>query len=68
MFRYIIVPNVLLLLAMQVAIAGDVPEAPVDLTAAQIVEKNVTARGGLQAWRVTGGIAAVPGPHTLHLL
>jgi hypothetical protein len=51
MFRNIIVPNVLLLLAMQVAIAGDVPDAPVDLTAAQIVEKNVAARGGLQAWR-----------------
>src|SRR6266852_5772468 len=51
MFRNIIVPNVLLLLAIHVAIAADAPEAPVDLTAAQVVEKNVAARGGLQAWR-----------------
>ena len=51
MFRNLIVPNVLLLLALNVAIAADAPDAPVDLTAAQIVEKNVAARGGLQAWR-----------------
>jgi outer membrane lipoprotein-sorting protein len=51
MYRKIIVPNVLLLLAMNAAIAGNVPDAPVELTAAQIVDKNVAARGGLQAWR-----------------
>ena len=33
------------------AIAGDNPAAPVKLTAAQIVEKNVSARGGLEVWR-----------------
>jgi outer membrane lipoprotein-sorting protein len=27
------------------------PEAPASLTAAQIIEKNVSAKGGLQAWR-----------------
>jgi outer membrane lipoprotein-sorting protein len=51
MFRNIIVPNVLLLLAIPVAIAADVPDVPATLTAAQVVEKNVAARGGLQAWR-----------------
>jgi outer membrane lipoprotein-sorting protein len=51
MYRKIIVPNILLLLAMNAAIAGNVPDAPVELTAAQIVDKNVAARGGLQAWR-----------------
>jgi outer membrane lipoprotein-sorting protein len=51
MFRKIIVPNVLLLLAIQVAVAADVADTPATLTAAQIVDKNVAARGGLQAWR-----------------
>jgi outer membrane lipoprotein-sorting protein len=51
MFRKIIVPNVLLLLAIQVAIAADAPDTPATLTAAQVVEKNVAARGGLQAWK-----------------
>src|SRR4029077_11706510 len=27
------------------------PQAPASLTAAQIIEKNVSAKGGLQAWR-----------------
>ena len=27
------------------------PQVPASLTAAQIVEKNVSAKGGLQAWR-----------------
>jgi outer membrane lipoprotein-sorting protein len=51
MFRKLIVPNVLLLLAIQVAVAADVADTPATLTAAQIVDKNVAARGGLQAWR-----------------
>src|SRR5712692_420468 len=51
MFRNIIVPNVLLLLAIHVAIAANVPDTPATLTAAQIVDKNVAARGGLQAWK-----------------
>jgi outer membrane lipoprotein-sorting protein len=32
-------------------VVADSATAPVELTAAQIVEKNVAARGGLQAWR-----------------
>src|ERR1035438_5403983 len=31
--------------------AGDAPPAGAKLSAAQIVDKNVAARGGLQAWR-----------------
>ena len=30
---------------------ANAPSAPANLTAAQVVEKNVAARGGLQAWR-----------------
>jgi len=33
------------------AVAAGVKAAPANLTAAQIVEKHVAARGGLQAWR-----------------
>ncbi len=33
------------------AVAADKPASPEGLSAAQIVEKNVAARGGLQAWR-----------------
>ena len=38
-------------LAVSLASAADTPRAGVNLTAAQIVDKNVAARGGLQAWR-----------------
>lgn len=33
------------------------PQAPAKLTAAQIVEKNVSAKGGLQAWRAVQTIS-----------
>jgi outer membrane lipoprotein-sorting protein len=33
------------------------PEAPANLTAAQIIEKNVSAKGGLQAWRAVQTIS-----------
>lgn len=37
---------------MSLALSGGAsPQAPAKLTAAQIVEKNVSAKGGLQAWR-----------------
>src|ERR1700730_10005626 len=38
-------------LAVLVARAGDVTPSQAKLSAAAIVEKNVAARGGLQAWR-----------------
>ena len=31
------------------------PQAPATLTAAQIIDKTVSARGGLQAWLAVGG-------------
>jgi hypothetical protein len=40
-----------LLLASSLALAADVPQAQTKLSAAQIVERNVAARGGLEAWR-----------------
>jgi hypothetical protein len=41
----------LVTLAVSLVWAADTPSAPAGLSAAQIVDKNVAARGGLQAWR-----------------
>src|SRR5215469_17177477 len=41
----------LLTLAVSLAEAADMHSAQSGLSAAQVVEKNVAARGGLQAWR-----------------
>ena len=38
-------------LAVSLALAAGAPSAQTGLSAAQIVDKNVAARGGLQAWR-----------------
>ena len=51
MLRKIVLPIILLLPAAPLVVGADSPSAPVALTATQIVEKNVAARGGLQAWR-----------------
>jgi hypothetical protein len=40
-----------LLLAVSVAVAADPPISAAKLSAAEIIDKNVAARGGLQAWR-----------------
>jgi hypothetical protein len=40
-----------LALAISFAAAGDIPASGANLSAAAIVDKNVAARGGLQAWR-----------------
>jgi len=37
--------------ATSVAVATDVPQPQARLSAAEIVDKNIAARGGLQAWR-----------------
>jgi hypothetical protein len=42
---------ILLVCAVSLVVAADVPAPQSNLTAAQIVDKNVAARGGLQAWR-----------------
>jgi hypothetical protein len=41
----------LVTLAVPLLRAANTPSAPAGLSAAQIVDKNVAARGGLQAWR-----------------
>jgi outer membrane lipoprotein-sorting protein len=51
MLRRIVLHITSLLLAVPLVVVADSTTAPVDLTAAQIVERNVAARGGLQAWR-----------------
>jgi outer membrane lipoprotein-sorting protein len=40
-----------LALTISLATAGDIPPSRVNLSAAAIVDRNVGARGGLQAWR-----------------
>ena len=42
---------ILAALAVSQVLAADTSSAPAGLSAAQIVDKNVAARGGLQAWR-----------------
>ena len=51
MLRKMVLPIIILLLAVPLVVVADSTTAPVDLTAAQIVERNISARGGLQAWR-----------------
>jgi outer membrane lipoprotein-sorting protein len=50
MFRRMVVISSFLALAASVMVGADASSAA-KMTAAQIVEKNVAARGGLQAWR-----------------
>ena len=51
MFRKTLAIASFVVIAISLAAAADVPKTSVNLTAAQIVDKNVSARGGLQAWR-----------------
>ena len=51
MMRRVTLLNLLLSLAIPLVSGADAPKAPAALTAAQIVDKDVAARGGLQAWR-----------------
>lgn len=53
-FSWFIALSVCLSLAL---IGAASPPAPANLTAAQIVEKNVSAKGGLQAWRAVQTIS-----------
>ena len=50
MLRRTFVSNSILLLAA-IPLMAKVPDSAPTLTAAQVVEKNIAARGGLQAWR-----------------
>jgi outer membrane lipoprotein-sorting protein len=51
MLRKMVLHIIIVLLAVPLVLVADSTTAPVDLTAAQIVERNISARGGLQAWR-----------------
>ena len=68
--------------AVSLVLAADTSSAPAGLSAAQIADKNVAARGGLQAWRAVqslslegkmgvGGnqraVLSVPAPHSKDL-
>ena len=51
MFRQSLMISASLAFGVSLAAAADVPAPGAKLSAAEIVEKNVAARGGLQAWR-----------------
>jgi hypothetical protein len=51
MLRKSLVTCTSLAFAISLAAAADVAQSPAKLSAADIVDKNVAARGGLQAWR-----------------
>src|SRR5260370_41476396 len=54
MFRKSLAVCISLAFAVSLAAAGGETPSQVKLSAAAIVEKNVAARGGLQAWREIG--------------
>src|SRR5258706_11511481 len=51
MFRKTAIVGSLLALAISFVFAQKAPSSAANLTAEQVVEKNIAARGGLQAWR-----------------
>src|ERR1700731_5495234 len=51
MVRKTLVAGMIFASAVFVAFAAETPTVQSKLTAAQVVERNVAARGGLQAWR-----------------
>src|SRR2546429_259181 len=51
MLRGVWVMGSFLARAVSPAVGADVSSSPAKLTAEQVIEKNVAARGGLQAWR-----------------
>src|SRR5260370_17386280 len=51
MLRKVLAVSLVIGLAHSISAAADTPAANGKLSAAAIVEKNVAARGGLQAWR-----------------
>ena len=51
MSRTTVLVGSFLALAVSLALGADTPSSAAKLTAEQVIEKNVAARGGLQAWR-----------------
>jgi len=57
MFRKLLGTCISLAFALSLAVAGEIPQSLAKLSAADIVNKNVAARGGLQAWRAVQTIS-----------
>jgi len=57
MLRTVCAILTLVTLAVSLSVAADAPAAQVGLSAAQIVDKNVKARGGLEAWRAVKALS-----------
>lgn len=57
MFRKTISGCMFLVLAIGCAVAADAPQKHPQLSAAEIVDRNVAARGGLQAWRAVQSLS-----------
>jgi hypothetical protein len=57
MLRKVLAISLVIGLAHSISAAADTPAANGKLSAAAIVEKNVAARGGLQAWRAVQSIS-----------
>lgn len=51
MLRKMMLPSLFLLLSIPLARTADAPKASAALTPAQIIDRDVVAKGGLQAWR-----------------
>lgn len=51
MSRTIVLVGSFLALAVSLGLGAETPSSTANLTAEQVVEKNIAARGGLQAWR-----------------
>src|ERR1700756_2799279 len=50
MLRQTVGVGIFTVLAMSFAVGADAPAATAKLSATEIVERNIAARGGLQAW------------------
>ncbi len=57
MFRTLLAVCISLALAVSLAGAANAPSSPAKLSAAEIVDRNVAARGGLQAWRAVQALS-----------
>ncbi|HEY1272289.1 MAG TPA: hypothetical protein VGF08_09910 [Terriglobales bacterium] len=57
MSRKTLLVCILLALAISSVLAADAQTAATKLTAAQVIEKNVAARGGVQAWRAVKSLS-----------
>jgi hypothetical protein len=57
MHRHTLIASITLALAISLAAKAETSLAPAKLSAAEIVDKNVSARGGLQAWRAVQALS-----------